>query len=301
MGRPLIRRIKKVLNNPRIIAVFALNRLKLRWLSDEAFLKLQYKIRTGLTLNLDNPRTFNEKLQYLKINDRRPEYTMMVDKHSVKEYVAGRFGEEFIIPTLGVWEHFDEIDFAKLPEKFVLKCTHDSGTIVICRDKARFDREAAKKIIEKRLRREFYSNYREWPYKHCKPRIIAESYMEDESGFELKDYKIFCFDEEPVFIQVDFDRFSRHKRNLYTTQWEFLEWSYCYPTDGDKHIQKPEKLDQMLKMACELSRGIKFVRIDFYSIKDEVYFGECTFFPEAGFAFFSPDEINTKLGDLIIL
>lgn len=175
-------------------------------LSDEQYLRLVFRIKIGRKLNINDPKTFNEKLNWLKLNDRRPEYTTMVDKYLVKDYVANLIGNEYIIPTLGVWDKFEEIDFDKLPDSFVLKCTHDSGGLVVCRDKSKLDLSAAKKIINNSLKRNYYLHGREWPYKDVKPRIIAEKYMVDESGYELKDYKFFCFDGIPKAMYIASDR-----------------------------------------------------------------------------------------------
>ena len=183
------------MNRDRKLALISsLNRRNLlNWMPDKMYIEMLYKVRMGRKLNLDNPQTFNEKLQWLKLYDRKPEYTTMVDKAAVKDYVADKIGSEYIIPTLGVWEHFDDIDFDQLPNQFVLKCNHDSGGLVICKDKASLDMEAAREKIESSLKRNFYYHSREWPYKNVKPCIIAEKYMVDESGTELKDYKFYCF------------------------------------------------------------------------------------------------------------
>ena len=285
----------------RLQLAFYLNRLHLSWLSDEAFLKLMYRIRMGRKLHLDAPETFSEKLQYLKINDRNAAYSTMADKHAVKQFVADRIGKDVIIPTLGVWEHFDEIDFSALPEQFVLKCTHDSGSAVICKSKKDIDTAAVKRDFEARLKHNFYTYFREWAYKNVKPQIIAEQYMEEEPGQGLKDYKFFCFDGKPEFIQVDFDRSTSHKRNLYTPEWELLDWSYHYPTEKTGSIVKPEKLDEMLSIAAKLSQNTMFIRIDLYCIHHQIYFGECTFYPSAGYPVFSPDSVNKTVGDMLHL
>lgn len=184
-----------------------------KWIPDDTYLRLAYRIRMGKKLNLDHPRTFNEKLQWLKLYDRKPEYTTMVDKYEAKQWVASRIGEEYIIPTLGIWDHFDEIDFDALPNQFVLKCTHDSGGLVICRNKATLDKEKAKKKLDHCLRNNYFWGMREWPYKNVKPRIIAEKYMEDSAGRAellddkstyngLTDYKFFCINGKPRFVYV---------------------------------------------------------------------------------------------------
>ncbi|MEX2512332.1 MAG: ATP-grasp fold amidoligase family protein [Cyclobacteriaceae bacterium] len=245
---------------------------------------------------LENPKTFSEKLQWLKLYDRNQEYTKMVDKYQVREYIKEQLGEEYLIPLIGVYDSFDEIDFENLPAKFVLKCTHDSGGLVICKDKSKLNIKKAKQKIKRSLQRNYYDPTREWPYKNVKPRLVCEKYMVDESGIELKDYKIFCFNGEPKVIQVDFDRFNGHKRNFYDTNWNYIAVEYKYPTYSEKEFKKPEKLKDMVKFAKILSKGISFIRIDFYLINSKVYFGEITFYPESGFGKFIPESYNELLG-----
>lgn len=293
--------IKKAISHPDKIVTNLGRRGLLNWMNDESYIKLLYFTIFKKFPNLKDPRTFNEKLQWLKLHDRKPEYIKMVDKFEAKKYVADIIGEEYIIPTLGVWEKFDDIDFGSLPEQFVLKCTNDSGGVVICRDKNKFDKTAAKKKINKGLRENFFYFGREWPYKNIKPRIIAEKYMTDESGTELKDYKFFNFDGKPKLIQVDYDRFVEHKRNLYTTDWKYIEAAIQYPTDRDHIIKKPEVLDQMIAIAEKLSAGIQHVRTDFYCIDEKVYFGELTFYHESGFGKFEPERLDIEMGSWIKL
>ncbi len=267
--------------------------------NDELYLRIMWRLRLGTKLHLKNPQTFNEKLQWLKLHDRRPEYTKMVDKYEAKKYVANIIGDEYIIPTLGVWDNFDEINFDSLPNQFVLKCTHDSGGLVICRDKKTLDLDAVKKKINKCLKRNYYWGGREWPYKNVKPRIIAEKFMTDESGSELKDYKIFNFNGKAKIIQVDFNRFREHMKNLYTTQWAYIDVNVNYPTNPDHQIAKPEKLEKMLEFAEKLSADIPFLRTDFYSVEDKIYFGELTFFPGSGYMTFNPEKFGYTMGSWI--
>ncbi len=270
---------------------------------DSLYLRLLYFHRFGKRLDLKNPRTFNEKLQWLKLNDRKDEYTKMVDKIEAKKWVSERIGEEYIIPTLGVWNRAEDIDFDTLPDRFVLKCNHDSGGLCICTDKSRLDINNVRSALDKTLKRDFYKVGREWPYKNVKHRILAEQYMTDESGYELKDYKIFCFHGKPRFIQVDFDRFAitGHKRNIYDTDWQLLDIEYGYPSDSAHPIDSPDALGKMLKFAATLSAGHPFLRIDFYAINCDIRFGELTFYPGCGLEEFSPDSWDLKLGDLIRL
>lgn len=269
-------------------------------MDDEAYLKRKYRACMGKELNLGSPQTFNEKLQWLKLHDRKPEYTTMVDKYAVKRYVADIIGEEYIIPTLGVWNHFDEIDFDKLPNQFVLKCTHDSGGIVICKDKNKLDLKSAKKKIEKSLKQNYYWSGREWPYKDVKPRIIAEEYMIDESGYELKDYKFFCFNGEPKMMFIATDRGSDTKFDFYDMEFNHLPFTNGHP-NANKQIKKPKNYSTMLALSAKLSFGIPHVRVDFYNINGKIYFGELTFFHWSGLVPFEPEEWDYKLGSWLKL
>ncbi len=271
-----------------------------RWMSDEQFLKKEYFLQMGKPLNLNDPKTFNEKLQWLKIHNRKPEYTTMVDKYAVKQYVADRIGEQYIIPTLGVWEHFDDIDFDNLPKQFVLKCTHDSGGIVICRDKSKLDKKTAKKKLEYYLKRKYYYIHREWPYKNVKPRIIAEKYMTNGDGEDLNDYKLMCFNGKVKTTFVCSDRFSKDglKVTFYDTDWRRMPFERHYPASKTE-IDKPQTYEEMVILAEKLAFGIPFVRVDFYEINGNIYFGELTFFPGSGYEEFTPEEWDKTLGNWI--
>lgn len=273
-----------------------------RWLSDKAYLKIQYRCLCGKPLNLKNPQTFNEKLQWLKLYDRKPEYTTMVDKYAVKEYVANIIGEEYIIPTLGVWDRFEDIDFDSLPNQFVLKCTHDSGGLVICKDKQTFDKNAARRKIENSLHRDYYLAGREWPYKDVPKRIIAEKFMTPEKEqSDLTDYKIYCFNGSPQLIMVAGGRFSGDKRfAYYDTNWNVVDITWGAPRP-DKEFDKPTQLSTMLKVASKLSREMIFSRIDLYCIENNVFFGEITFYDSSGYEEITPSEMDLYLGQLIKL
>lgn len=267
---------------------------------DEAFLKLQYYLRTnGKILNLENPILFNEKLQWLKLYDRNPIYHKLVDKYEVKEIVARIIGKEHIIKTIGIWNQFDEIDFQILPQQFVLKCTHDSGSIIICKNKSEFNVEEARKKLEFCRQRDYYRLCREWVYKDLTPKIIAEVYMKNDEESDLKDYKVFCFSGNPRIIQVDGERFTEHYRNLYTTDWQYIDGYIEYPSNPNKIDAKPKKLNEMLKLATKLSQGMPFVRVDFYIVNDKIYFGELTFSHGAGYEEIFPKEFEIKLGNWI--
>ena len=274
----------------------------LNWVPDPLFLKIVFYGKIGKKLNLSNPQTFNEKLQWLKLNDRNEIYTIMVDKYLVKEYVADKLGKQYIIPTLGVWERFDQIDFNLLPNQFVLKCTHDSGGLVICKDKASFDIASARRLIEKSLKRNYYSLWREWPYKAVKPRIIAEKYMTDGNQTqELTDYKIHCFNGVPKVILVCRDRFKDMSEDFYYTNWEHIPVKRPLHRNSDTPINKPQELDEMLCLAEKLSKDIPFSRIDFYTIEKKVYFGEITLYPATGMEKFEPEKYDKIFGDWLIL
>jgi len=295
-------RIVKAMRNPKRLLMYSMTNFKVfRILPDRLFLKIEFKLRTGSKLNIDSPKSFNEKLQWLKLYDRRPEYTMMVDKYEVRKFVARKIGEKYLIPLLGVYNSFDEIDFSKLPDQFVLKPNHTSGNVFICKDKSKIDYALLRKKVNAWMKRRYYWVHREWPYKDVKPRIVCEKYMVDESGEELKDYKIYCFDGEPKLVQVDFSRFEGHKRNIYDLDWNLVDFTMQYPRDPNKRIPVPNTLNNMLRIAGQLSKGIPHLRVDFYSIGDELYFGELTFFPEAGFVNFDPLDYDLLMGSWITL
>ena len=296
---------KKCMNyikNPKMIIIY-LNNNGIHLLNDKAYLKLLYKNIFNKNLDLDNPKTFDEKLQWLKLYNRKPEYTMTSDKYEVKKYISEKIGKEQVIPTIGIYNKFEEIDFSKLPNKFVIKCTHDSGGNVICRDKDNFDIESARNKINKSLKRNYYYIAREWPYKNIKPRILIEEYMEDKDNkFELNDYKIYCFNGEPGFTLVCTGRFTKDAttETFFDKNWKVLPF-----TEGnhlrDTTTKEQKNFKKMLEFSRKLAKGIPHVRIDWYEVNNKLYFGEITFFTEGGFEKFQPDEWNYKFGDMIDL
>lgn len=290
--------ITKFIRQPRRIINYVLYHTASMW-PDKLFLSLRYYSVYGRKLDFENPRGFNAKLNWLKLNDYRPEFVKMVDKAEAKGYVAGIIGEEYIIPTLAVYNSAEEIDFDALPDQFVLKCTHDSGGIVICNDKSKLNKEDAREKMRKGLLRKYFIYSREHPYKGVTPRIIAEKYMADESGWQLKDYKIFCFHGEPKFVEVDYDRYVGHKLNVYDLNWNFVDFYMTSPNDKNVHIERPAKLGEMLDIARKLSKSLKFVRVDLYSIGEKIYFGELTHYPGSGFIDFHPAEYDLKLGEML--
>lgn len=272
-------------------------------LPDSIFLRICYKRKIGKKLNLNNPQSFNEKLQWLKLYDRRPEYQTMVDKRAVKDYVACILGKEHVIQTLGVWESPDDIDFDALPAQFVLKTINGGGGsgVVICKNKETFDKKEAIERLHKSLQVDIYKLLREWPYKNIKKQIIAEKYMEDEAG-ELKDYKFFCFNGTVKCFKIDFDRYIEHHANYYNPEGQLLPFGeLLLPPIPDKKIEIPDSLPEMIRYAEMLSKGYPFMRVDFYSVCNHIYFGEITFYPASGFGKFTNDEWDIKIGEWLEL
>lgn len=272
----------------------------LKWVPDAVYLKLLYYARTGKKLNLKNPKRFNEKIQWIKIYDHDPLYTMLADKYRVKDYIEKKIGAEYIIPTLGVWDSFEEIDFDKLPDQFVLKCNHDSGGLVICKDKSKLDMVKAKEKIEYCLKKNYFYQNREWAYKNIKRVIIAEKYMEDHITKDIQDYKFMCFGGKVQCIFVCSERYSGSglKVTFFDTDWNVLPFERHY-MKSSVAIEKPQNLRKMIALSEKLSEGIRFVRVDLYEINGQVYFGEMTFYPGSGMEEFRPDEWDYTLGDWI--
>jgi len=269
---------------------------------DKEFLEICFPAWLGYPLNLDNPKTFNEKIQWLKLYAREDYYTRIVDKYEAKLIVADKIGSKYVIPNLGVWEGVNELDLKNLPQQFVLKCNHNSGTgMCICRDKNSLDIQKVRAELQRGMKQDYYITGREWPYKNVPRKIIAEKLMVDESGTELKDYKIFCFNGEPAYIQVDFGRFTKHERNLYSTDWRYMGFASLYPTNENYIIPKPVCLGEMLDVAKTLSKGTPFMRVDLYVIGKDIYFGEMTLFHGSGFERWTPFEWDEKLGEMLTL
>ena len=273
------------------------------YLPDTIVVKRLFKRFHGYNLNLDNPSTFCEKLQWLKLNDRQPVYTTMVDKYEVKKYVADKIGEKYIIPTIGVWDHFEDIDFDLLPDRFVLKCTHDSGGLILCEDKSALDLKKAKKKIARSLHNNYYYIFREWPYKNVRPRIIAEEYMTDGSNIVPEDYKVYCFNGEPKYIVVFHNRFCNEKElseTVYDTNWIPQDFSLdAHFAVSDMIEEKPACLDELLNICSVLCQGIPQVRIDFYIIEQKIYFGEITLYTASGLQKMIPEEMDAVIGRML--
>ncbi len=276
----------------------------LDWMPDELFLKLTWpKKEIGYALNLSEPKTFNEKLQWLKIHDRKQLYTLLADKYAVKQYVTEKIGAEYVIPVIGgPWKSAEEIDFETLPNRFVLKCNHDCGGMVICKDKSKLDILATRKKLSESLKINYYWGGREWPYKNIEPCIFAEQYMEDESGPDLKDYKFMVFNGKLRCSFVCTNRFSDKGMNVtfFDRQWSRMPFERKYHAD-DMPIPKPKCYEEMERIAEELAKGTTFSRIDLYEINGKVYFGEVTFFPGGGMEDFRPVEWDYTLGEWLKL
>lgn len=295
-------RFIKIFTNPKSALKYMLIKTA-RLYGDELFLKMMFPLRVGYKLNLNNPKTYNEKLQWMKLHNRKSIYTKMVDKVEAKEFVANIIGEEYIIPTLGVYNSADDIDFDSLPKQFVLKCTHDSGGIVVCKDKSRLNIKEAKNKLRKGLRRCYYYQNREWPYKNVPRRIIAEKYMVDESGYELKDYKFFCFDGkvELLFIATDRTKIDEEvKFDFFDANFNHLPIVNGHP-NSNKLMTKPKEFEQMKLIAEKLSKGLPHLRVDLYNVNGKIYFGELTFFHFSGMVPFNPMKWDIKLGEMIDL
>lgn len=298
MGSKIIKAIK----NPYWAFGVVLRRCFSHWMDDRTFIRWEYFSGMGKFPNIDNPVSYNEKLQWLKLNDIHEEYTQLVDKYEAKEIVSKLIGDEYIIPTLDIYNSFEEIDFDKLPNQFVLKTTHDSGGVVVCPDKTKLNKKAARKKLEKSLRHNYFYEHREYPYKNVKPRIIAEQYMVDESGTELKDYKFFCFDGKCKMLFVATERQKREEPffNFFDRDFNQLPFKQGHPVNSVTP-KKPERFDEMIRIAEQLSTGYPHVRVDLYNINGKVYFGELTFFHFSGNVPFEPEEWDYKIGEWLKL
>ena len=280
--------------------------LRTKWaerMGDERFLRMIYYIKFHKPLNLKNPQTFNEKLQWLKLNDHRPEYIMMVDKYKVKSYVADIIGNKYVIPTLGVWDRPEDIDWDKLPNQFVLKTNHDGGNygVVVCKDKSVFDKKKAISRLQASLERNVYKFGREWPYKNVERKVFAEQYLEDNSSSDLPDYKFFCFDGEVKALFIGTERQSGDvKFDYFDADFNHLDIVQHHPMSG-RTIPKPDNFEEMKEIASKLSKGIPHVRVDLYDVNGNVYFGEMTFFHHGGMFPFHPAHWDKDFGDWIKL
>lgn len=277
-----------------------------KWLPDRLYLKILYRVKMGHILDLKNPNTFTEKIQLLKLYNRKAEYTTMVDKYLAKQYVEGIVGKEYIIPTLGLWDKPENIDWESLPNQFVLKTTHGGGNggVVICKNKASFNKKEAIKKLNRSLSSDIYTRLREWPYKNVKRRIIAEEFISSKNGAtgdDLTDYKFYCFNGEPMYCQVIRDRNTKETIDFYDMEWQHMDFVGLNPavSNGLTPISCPDSIDEMKSICRKLSKNIPFLRVDLYFIDNRILFGELTFFPASGFGRFQPEEWDERLGELI--
>lgn len=279
----------------------ALMRNLLRFLPDKPYLKIQYKHLTHRKLNLDSPVRYNEKLQWIKLYDRQPIYTDLVDKYKVKKIISDRIGEKFVVPLLAVWNSPEKIDISSLPDQFVIKTNHDSKGVIVCKDKTQFDLEKARLFFSERMKRNGFDYGREWPYKDIDRKIIAEQYLEDYSG-GLMDYKVMCFNGEPKLVQLHQGRFTDHySQDFYDIEWNLQPFNQVGEISSGFPAPKPSFLPEMLELSRKLSASIPHVRVDWYHANGQLYFGEMTFFDASGYLEFVPDKYNEILGSWIQL
>lgn len=278
----------------------------MRVIPDKYYLKLIFRIRMGRKLNIDNPKTLNEKLQWIKLNDRKSMYTKMVDKYEMKGYVSEILGsEEYTIPSYGIWNSYDDIDFNMLPESFILKCTHNSGCFVVCDGKATFNHDKARKKLQAGLRRNYYWGNREWPYKNVKPRILAEKFESSVGNEDSYEYKMTCFNGRTVFGTIcrgpAHVKLNQRSNDFYDREFNFLPFEVFNRNSKNPISHKPVFWDELIDISDKLSRGTKYLRVDFYVIKGRPIVGELTFFTWGGFIKFYPEEWDRKLGEKLIL
>lgn len=297
--------LKEYIGNPKITALVTLGHFG-QWLPDSIYLRLLFRLKMGHKLNLKNPKTFNEKLQWLKLYDRQPQYTMMVDKYEVKDYVVKTIGEEYVIPTLGIWDSPEEIEWSRLPNRFVLKTTHGGGSegVVICTDKNTFNVQNAVEKLKVSMKQDIYRYSKEWPYKNVRRRIIAEKYIDPVPGLnDLPDYKFFCFDGTVKALFVGTERQNTEtdvKFDFFDSEFNLLPFRQGHD-HAEKTPEKPANFELMKSLASKLSKGIPQVRVDLYDLGDKVLFGELTFSHFSGTVKFEPDEWDYKFGEWIKL
>ncbi len=293
--------IKKFLIDKNYRKLWYLDIFKHKKMPDEVYISKRFEAVFGKKVNLYNPKTFNEKMQWLKLYDRQEEHTVMVDKYLSKEFVANKIGEEYVAKLLGVWDRADQIDFSSLPNRFVLKTTHDCGGVIVCDDKSKLNIKKAVHKLKKHLRNEYFYHCREWPYKNVVPRIIAEEYLKDEKEEVLPVYKFLCFGGQPRIIQViQNDKKENETVDYYDTDWNKLDLRQNFPNSMIV-LDKPNKFEKMLEIATELAKDKPFIRVDLYLVNDKIYFSEFTFFSDAGFKRFYPETWDKALGDWIRL
>jgi len=296
----MLAKIQKIWKDPLCILKKIMAKSDFSWMPDKPYLKIMYYLHIGKPLNLNNPITYCEKLQWLKLYNRKDEYVKMVDKCLVKEYITEKIGSGYVVPTLGVWDRAEDIDFDALPERFVIKPTHDSGSIVICRDKSQLDIDTVRKQLNEGLQRQYFYWGREWPYKFVKPRLIAEEFIEDTPGEALRDYKYFCFDGVPKLMYISRDRAAEPTTDFFDMDFNLIDMR-MRDKNSNVPVEKPKEFDAMRSIAERLSENIPHLRVDFYVVNGQIYVGELTFYHCSGFATIHPDHWNYTLGSWITL
>lgn len=266
---------------------------------DKVYLQLLYTIRFGKRLHLKKPMSFNEKLNWLKLYGRRDIYSTMADKYAAKAYVANLIGNEYVVENYGVYNSWDEIDFDRLPNQFVIKGTHDSGGAFVCKNKDEFDYEGVRHKVEKNLRKNYFFDLREWPYKYIPPRIIVDRLLDDHTGKELRDYKFWCFNGVPTYMYCTIKGENVYE-NFYDMNFNVANINHGFPRHKPE-FEKPKEFELMKELAAKLSVGIPFVRVDFFDVEGKVYFGEFTFYDWGGLRPFNSYEEDLELGKLLHL
>ena len=294
---------KLIIGNKYLI--WACKKFEPLFLSDESYLKVLFFLFMGYKLDLITPKTYSEKIQWLKLYNRKAEYSLMVDKYAVKNYVGRIIGEQYIIPTYGVWNNVEDIDWDHLPNQFVIKSTHAGGGlgVEVCKDKSQFDIPKAKKNLKQSFLLDIFKIYKEWPYKNVKKRIIAEKYLEETGLPSLRDYKVMCFDGKVKMIEFHEGRFtSQHTQTFYDREWEKLPINQkSYGVISDEISERPVLLGKMIELSEILAEDIPHLRVDWYIVDNNLYFGEITFYDASGFDAFIPEEYNYIIGELMTL
>ena len=284
---------------PIIILLYLWDRVAPIIISDKVFLTVKFRLRMGYWMDFNDPKTFNEKLNWLKLYDRNPLYSKLADKYEVKKIVAQKIGAEYIVSNYGVWSLFEDINFSKLPDQFVLKTTGDSSGVIICKNKNGFDMKFAAKRIAKSLKLNYYYRNREWPYKDIKPRIIADMLLDEHTGKELQDYKFWCFNGEPKVMYIT-NKGKNIAENFY--DMDFMPIDICHGCPRvTPEFKKPTDFEKMKELASILSMGIPFVRVDFFYVNNKIFFGEYTFYDWGGLKPFINYEMDLRIGEWLLL
>lgn len=294
------KKLKYIISHPQYIFLMLGHRGFFNWMSDEQYLKIGYRVKMGKKLNIKSPVTYNEKLQWLKLHYKNPLLTQLADKYAVREYVGNKIGKDYLIPLIGVWDDTENIDFDQLPNELVLKCTHDSGSVIICKDKTRLNIQETTKKLDKIMSQNYYWGQREWVYKDIKPRIIAEKLITNESEKDLKDFKFFVFNGEVKFMFIASDRSTDIRFDFFDRDFNTISVKQKHPT-SQYTLQKPENYDKMVELAEKLAEDIPHARVDFYNINGQVLFGEMTFFHFSGWEKFEPEKFDTLFGSWLEL